>query len=75
MSPTLVNTSTLLSLYGLKWNPFSPGLPVEGIFASPRTDTFVRRCETYLREGGFALVTGDPGRGPVRSPNPGGGSR
>ena len=58
-----VTSSTLLSLYGLKWNPFSPGLPVEGILASPRTESFVRRCETYLREGGFAMVTGPPGGG------------
>jgi len=58
-----VNTSTLLSLYGLKWNPFSPGLPVEGILASPRTETFARRCMTYMRDGGFAMVTGPPGGG------------
>ena len=58
-----VTSTTLLSLYALKWNPFSPGLPVEGVFASPRTETFVRRCETYLREGGFAMTTGLPGAG------------
>lgn len=58
-----VTSSTLLALYGLKWNPFSPGLPVEGILASPRMESFVRRCETYLREGGFAMVTGPPGGG------------
>lgn len=58
-----VNPSTLLSVYGLKWNPFSPGLPVEGIHHAPRTEGFVRRCEVYLREGGFAMVTGAPGGG------------
>jgi type II secretory pathway predicted ATPase ExeA len=58
-----VTSSTLLSLYGLKWDPFSPGLPVEGLLASPRSETFVRRCETYLRDGGFAMVTGAPGVG------------
>ena len=64
MTATITVTSTtLLSLYGLKWNPFSPGLPVEGIFPAPRTESFVRRCETYLRDGGFAMVTGPPGDG------------
>jgi type II secretory pathway predicted ATPase ExeA len=58
-----VTTSTLLSLYALKWNPFSPGLPVEGLLASSRTETFARRCMTYLRDGGFAMVTGAPGAG------------
>ncbi|HEX7403374.1 MAG TPA: ATP-binding protein, partial [Usitatibacter sp.] len=62
-APSPVTSSTLLSLYGLKWNPFSPGLPVEGILASSRTESFIRRCETYLREGGFAMVTGPPGGG------------
>ena len=27
---------TLLALYGLKWNPFSPDLPVEALFITPR---------------------------------------
>jgi general secretion pathway protein A len=55
--------STLLSLYGLKWNPFLPGLPVEGLLVSPRIDALGRRAETYVREGGFALITGAPGVG------------
>lgn len=59
----VVTSSTLLSLYGLKWNPFSPSLPVQGVLASARTDIFARRCEMHLREGGFAMVTGSPGVG------------
>jgi type II secretory pathway predicted ATPase ExeA len=62
-APNVVTSSTLLSLYGLKWDPFSPGLPVEGVLSSARTESFVRRCQTYLREGGFAMVTGLPGVG------------
>ena len=54
----------LLSLYGLKWNPFSPELPIEALHATPRVDNFCWRVEQGLvREGGFALVTGDPGTG------------
>jgi type II secretory pathway predicted ATPase ExeA len=54
----------LLSLYGLKWNPFSPELPVEAIHVTPQVESFCRRIEQHqVREGGFALVTGDPGTG------------
>lgn len=27
----------LLSLYGLKWNPFAPDVPVEALHVSPRS--------------------------------------
>src|SRR5438552_5529045 len=57
------NPATLLSLYGLKWNPFLPGVPVDGVLVTPRVDAFGRRAETYVREGGFAMITGAPGAG------------
>ena len=54
----------LLSLYGLKWNPFSPDLPTEALYVSPRVESFCWRIEQGLvREGGFALIGGDPGSG------------
>ena len=54
----------LLALYGLKWNPFSPELPIEALQVTPQVDTFCWRIEQSLvREGGFALITGDPGTG------------
>jgi len=54
----------LLSLYGLKWNPFSPDLPTEALRIVPRVQSFCWRIEQGLvREGGFAVVTGDPGTG------------
>jgi len=53
----------LLSLYGLKWNPFAPDLPAEAFYISPRLENFAWRVENLAREGGFALVTGDPGLG------------
>ena len=54
----------LLSLYGLKWNPFSPDLPTEALYVSPRIDSFCWRVEQSLvREGGFALIGGEPGSG------------
>jgi len=53
----------LLSLYGLKWNPFSPELPVEALVMTPRIELFAWRIENMTREGGFALVTGPSGAG------------
>lgn len=53
-----------LSLYGLKWNPFSPDIPTEALEVTPRVENFCWRVEQSLvREGGFALITGEPGRG------------
>src|SRR5439155_7059073 len=55
---------TLLALYGLKWNPFSPELPTEALFVPPKIEDFFWRIEqTHVREGGFALIHGDPGTG------------
>jgi hypothetical protein len=53
----------LLSLYGLKWNPFAPDVPVEALHVPPRIDSFCWRVEQLAGEGGFALVTGQPGAG------------
>jgi type II secretory pathway predicted ATPase ExeA len=54
----------LLALYGLKWNPFASDLPSEALLSTPKIDSFCWRLEhTHVREGGFALITGDPGTG------------
>jgi general secretion pathway protein A len=53
----------LLSLYGLKWNPFAVDVPTEALYVSPRVDSFCWRVEQLIDEGGFALVTGAPGVG------------
>jgi len=54
----------LLALYGLKWNPFSPELPTESLYLSPGVEHFYWRIEHHLiQEGGFALISGDPGTG------------
>ena len=53
-------TKKLLSLYGLKWNPFPPGAPVEGLHVPPHRGLRQAR-RAYVRDGGFALVTGAPG--------------
>ena len=54
----------LLALYGLKFNPFSPELPVDAIYVPARIESFCWRIEhAQIREGGFAMVHGDPGSG------------
>jgi type II secretory pathway predicted ATPase ExeA len=53
----------LLALYGLKWNPFSPEVPIEALLNTPRFQHFAWRVESLTREGGFALITGEPGLG------------
>ncbi|MGH8268453.1 MAG: ExeA family protein [Steroidobacteraceae bacterium] len=53
----------LLSLYGLKWNPFAAEVPAEALYVSPRLDSFCWRVEQLVGEGGFALVSGIPGVG------------
>ena len=53
----------LLALFGLKWNPFTPDVPTEALHVTPRVESFCRRVEAMIVEGGFALVTGEPGAG------------
>jgi general secretion pathway protein A len=53
----------LLSLYGLKWSPFSSEVPTEALYVTPRVESFCWRVEQLTSEGGFALVTGDVGVG------------
>ncbi len=53
----------LLSLYGLKWNPFTPEVPNDGLFTTARIESFAMRIETRVHDGGFALITGEPGCG------------
>ena len=54
----------LLSLYGLRWNPFSSDVPVEALFLRPKVKDFCWRVEQQVQgEGGFAAISGDPGTG------------
>ena len=54
----------LLTLYGLKWNPFATDVPVESLMASAAVDSFCLRIERHLvRQGGYALIAGEPGTG------------
>jgi len=54
----------LLARYGLKWNPFASEVPAEALYHHPKVDSFCWRIEQNLiREGGFAMISGEPGTG------------
>jgi general secretion pathway protein A len=56
-------TTKLQSLYGLKYNPFRPDVPVEALHTTPAMDAFLRRVQLSIADGGYVMVTGDPGTG------------
>lgn len=57
-------TKKLLALWGLKGNPFSPEVPPAALLLTPKVEHFCWKVEQgRVRDGGFALVTGDPGLG------------
>ena len=58
-----MNSKKLLAQWGLKWNPFSPELPSDGLLSTAKIDHFAWRVEQLVQEGGFALVTGESGTG------------
>ena len=61
---TTYETQKLLALYGLKWNPFSPECPLEALYrAAQDRELLLAHRAGALREGGFALIHGDPGTG------------
>ena len=59
----IMNAKKLLSLWGLKWNPFSPELPSEALLVTAKIESFAWRVEQLVQEGGFALISGESGTG------------
>lgn len=57
------NNKKLMAYYGLKWNPFLPNIPVESLWHHPQMESFVFRLENMAMNGGFALISGEPGLG------------
>jgi type II secretory pathway predicted ATPase ExeA len=54
----------LLSLFGLKFNPFSQEVPTEALRVTPALESFFWKIQqALLREGGFALIVGECGTG------------
>lgn len=53
----------LQALYGLKFNPFAPDVPVGDLYRSAATESYCFRIEHIVREGGFAMICGEHGTG------------
>lgn len=62
-----MNEPRLRARYGLKYNPFSPGIPAEDIWTPPGFDLFAMRIEHLTREGGFGMLSGGVGAGKSKS--------
>lgn len=54
----------LLARFALKYNPFTPDVPTEALYSHAKIEQFSWRIEhSLIREGGFALISGEPGTG------------
>lgn len=56
-------TTKLQALYGLKFNPFRPDVPIEALYTTPLVDAFLRRLALGIADGGYVLISGEPGTG------------
>jgi type II secretory pathway predicted ATPase ExeA len=56
----------LLAVYGLKYNPFQPAIPVEDLWTPAGVETFCSRVALLSRSGGFALIEGESGLGKTK---------
>ncbi len=52
-----------LARYSLKWNPFTADIPVESCYKASQTEHYLWRIENLAKNGGFSLLTGEPGVG------------
>ncbi len=57
------NNKIIQALYGLKWNPFLPEIPIESLWIPPGVEDFFFSVEDFVIDGGFTLICGDPGLG------------
>ena len=58
-----MNRKKLHAFFGLKWNPFTQDLPLEALLTTPQIEHFAWRLEQQVFQGGFAMITGEPGTG------------
>lgn len=60
----MTTTTTLKTLYGLRFNPFSADVPDKALLVTAPVEHFGWRLENGLvTEGGFAMLTGEHGSG------------
>lgn len=53
----------LLQTYGLKFHPFRQDVPIAALHTTPTLDAFLRRVELSIADGGYVMITGEPGTG------------
>lgn len=53
----------LQALYGAKYDPFSPKIPVEDLWRPPGAEAYFERVRALAPEGGFSCISGEPGLG------------
>lgn len=53
----------LLALYGLKFHPFRPDVPIEALYPRADVENFCRRVQFTITDGGFVMISGEPGTG------------
>ena len=53
----------LLALFGLKYNPFKSDIPEDALWSPPGIDMYTFQLENLVMDGGFALISGEPGLG------------
>ncbi len=51
-----MNAKKLLSLWGLKWNPFSPELPSEALLVTAKIESFAWRATRPLSTESRPLI-------------------
>lgn len=56
-------SNKLLQTYGLKFHPFHQDVPIEALHTTPKLDAFLRRAELGIADGGYLMITGEPGTG------------
>ena len=59
----MTSDPTQLALYGLKYNPFLPYVPVDDFWCPPGAPAFLLRLKGLIRSGGFGLIHGEVGQG------------
>ena len=58
-----IDTRKVLSMYGLKFNPFDSEKPTASILLSKRNGKELWKIENLVMDGGIAAIIGDPGTG------------
>ena len=61
--------TNIRALYGLKYNPFLPNTAHRcPMGVMPAAENFAHRVKAMISQGGFALITGDPGTRKKQNP-------